>query len=164
MQGISTKIPTRGVKKMIFFLLFVGASAEFDQATFNNSTQKWMTLVEEILTIVSIGPLKDELTPSYLAKRSMEATIQAQTARFRSRVARSLIESIGTRATSCIDPSMTSDDAVQLVHDELVKHEFTVTWVKSSPLCPMVGGRGASALIVEVPAPVVATVEKSKDL
>ncbi len=111
--------------------------------------------------MVSIGPLKDELTPAYLAKRSMEASVQAQTARFRSRVARSLIESTGTKATACVDPATTSDDAVQIVHDELIKHEFTVSWVKSSPLCPTVGGRGASALVVDVPPPMAA--EKTKE-
>jgi len=151
---------------MIFFLLFVfcaAANAEFDQIAFNNATQKWMTLVEEVLTMVSIGPLKEELTPTYLGKRTLEASIQAQTARFRSRVARSLIECTGTKATSCIDPSTTSDDAVQLVHDELVKHEFTVAWVKTSPLCPTVNGRGASALVVDVPPPAAAAAPEKKN-
>ena len=112
--------------------------------------------------MVSIGPLKDELTPAYLAKRSYDASVQAQSARFRSRVARALIESTGTKATACIDPSMTSDDAVQFVYDELVKHEFTVSWVKSNTLCPIIGKHSASALVVDVPPPTTATTTDEK--
>ncbi len=137
----------------LFILLVAAAAATTDQEAFNNATQRWISSVDEVLTMISIGPLKDELTPAYIGKRTAEAALSAQCARFRSRVARSLIETIGTKATSCIDPSMTSDDAVQVVHDELIKHEFTVAWVKSSPLCPTVGGRSASALVIDIPPP-----------
>lgn len=137
----------------LFFLITLAAATSTDQEAFNNATRKWMGLAEEILTMVSIGPLKDELTPAYLAQRSMESTLQTQAARFRSRVARSLIECVGTKATACIDPSMITDQAVQLVYAELIKHGFDVIWAKTSSLCPTVGTEGAAALVVDVPPP-----------
>lgn len=134
---------------IFFFLFFMVASAQLD----GNLTQKWMVMIEEVLTMVTLGPLKDEITPAYLGRRTLSDVISVQAARFRSRVARSLIECSGNKATSCIDPSTTSDEAVQVVHDELQKHNFTVSWIKSSPLCPTYGKIGGSALAIDLPFP-----------
>lgn len=130
----------------VLLLVLFAAAVAFGQELDVNTTRKWMLAVEELLTFTSIGQLKPEFTPTYLANRTDESVLQSQAARFRAKVARQLIECPTTQAIICIDPTMTSDKAVQLVLNEFKKLQFKVVWSKSEEACP-------SALVVELPPP-----------
>ena len=130
---------------LLSFICFVIVTSETV-----NVTQKWVSTVEELLTKVSLGPLKQEITPAYLAQRTAESTLDEQSKAFRARVAYSFLSCRRNKATVCIDPSTTDDEAVQIVHDELIAHNFTLVWAKTYSLC-----RGAAALLIDLPEPTV---------
>lgn len=135
-----------------FACVVLGHGQELDV----NATRKWMLAVEELLSAVSLGPLKKEFTPSYLGRRTHASVLATQTARFRARTARSLIEADGTRVIVCIDATTTTDAAVDVVLQELKEREFNAFVVKAHSSCPLIGGKKLqdALLIDDLPAPV----------
>lgn len=125
----------------------------FGQELDANATRKWMYAVEEVLSAVSLGPLKAEFIPSYIARRTFASVIAAQTARFRARAARALFEATGTRVIVCIDETATTSEAVEAVREELVKHEFDAFVAKAHPSCPGAKKSQDALLVDNLPPP-----------
>ena len=143
------------MKGFLFLILVISASLAQQQELDANTTRKWMLAVEELLTFTSIGELKAEFTPTYLANRTDVSVLHSQAARFRAKVARQLIECPTTQAIICVDPTMTSDKAVLMVLNEFKKLQFKIVWSKSEEACP-------SALVVELPPPTVTEKKEAK--
>ena len=116
------------MRGLILFLL-----CGFAFATQEQNHTKWMHAVEEILATVTLGPLKEEFTPSYLAKRTQSGALRMQTNRFRAQVAASMVECTSDRVTVCPYPS-TSDPAIEEVQKELETRGFEVYWLKTKCL------------------------------
>ncbi len=111
--------------------------------------KRWRFAVEEILSAVSMGPIRSHFTPDYLSKRTIESVLLSQTAGLRARVARGVMDAFGTKALICIDLTTTREEAVKAVIDEFKKATFDIIWSRSSDEC-----FGQNALIVMLPPPV----------
>jgi len=116
-----------------FFILFL---ATFVHAELNETeVHKWMHAVEEILSTVSLGPLKKEFTSSYVSQRTPEFSMKLQTSHFRALVATSIVQTVGPKMVVCIDPSLYSDEAVKTVVEELKERDFDVLWLHKTDEC-----------------------------
>lgn len=123
------------MKGLILAILLCGCVLAED------STTKWQQAVEEILASVTLGPLKEDFSPKYLAQRTRSQALRGQTNRFRAKVATALIECIDTKTTVCPGEHVT-DHAVESVVEELKQHGFAeVYWLKNR------------CVVVHVPAP-----------
>lgn len=135
-------------------LLLFSAAVVWSQELDVNATKRWMLAVEEILSSVSLGPLKAEFTPEYLGQRTLKSALQSQASRFRAKVSRAMIECAGTKAIVCIDSVSISDKAVKLVFDELKKLGFTVEWNRYAEQCFGTGALSfGQALVITMPPP-----------
>lgn len=103
---------------IIFAFLVCVATAEPVNQTL------WNAAVEEILATVSLGPLKKEFTPDYVAKRSREQALKAQVLHFRAQVATSIVECITNKVTVCPMRASISHEAVETVANELKERGF----------------------------------------
>lgn len=124
---------------LLLLLLALATATEDEQHT------KWVRAVEEILSGVMLGPLKEEFTPSYLARRTREASLKAQTNRFRARVATAMAESLEDHVIVCRFDHI-GQSAVDAVIAELRNHTFHSHY--ETGLC---GARGG--IYVALPEP-----------
>jgi hypothetical protein len=147
----------RGLIVLLFLMMIVCSTlahspsggeqgGEQNQHLDTNTTRKWFLAVEEILSSITVGKLKSDFNPAYLAQRTTDSVLQGQVARFRAKLSRQLIECATTQATVCIDPTVTSDDAVKVVLKEFKDLTFDIVWSRSEDACP-------SALVVRLPPP-----------
>ena len=142
------------MKVFLFFVFFSVAWSTESTPAPTQAEQKeadhkrWMFAVEEILSSISMGPLRPHFTPDYIAKRTPESVLQSQTSRLRAKTGRVVMDAVGTRAVSCIDPSTTKDEAVKNVLAEFKALGFDILWSKSEDGC--FGGQG---LVVNGPPP-----------
>ncbi len=136
----------------LFAFLFLTTVAVSAQELDANMTKKWMLAVEELLSAISLQPLKKEFTPSYLATRTQESVISMQASRFRAKTARAMVEATEPRVTVCVETPQTADAAVTIVYDELRALGYDVIWAKSDSSCQK---PTHSALLITVPLPVV---------
>jgi hypothetical protein len=138
---------------LVFFVAVASVAAAADTDTtatakLANVTVPWVIAVEEMLSSISLGPLKKEFTPEYVARRTRVAAIASKTARLRARVATSIIESTDTRAVTCVANEI--DEVVNAVIEELKALGFTDAYhLKSAPPECV----GTAAVLVKVPPP-----------
>lgn len=104
-------------------------------------------IMQEIVTALYKGPVKLDFTPDFLAERTMEAVITAQTNRFRERVVRLLMESYDTSLVVCVDSSKLGSTAARAVMDELSARGFTVEWSSANDSCQSQKGTFQDALL-----------------
>lgn len=111
------------IKGLLLFFIFSVVAAEEDPS--------WKRAVEEILASLTLGPLKEDFSPDYLAKRTYSGALRAQTNRFRAHVATAMVQSLGSKITVC--PNETIDDkAVEAVIEEVKQRGFDqVYWLKN---------------------------------
>jgi hypothetical protein len=135
----------RGV--VVVFTCFLTALAFASDVNTTQLTQ-WMNAVEEIISHVTLGPLKDDFTPEYVGKRTVDFALRKQTYRFRAHVASAIIECLDTETKVCIH-YLTSEHAVKAVADELKQHQFEVLWLREMQECVNHG----QGLLIKVPPP-----------
>lgn len=119
------------------FVLFCTATLEED----------WKNAVEEILAHVTLGPLKMDFTPDYVANRTMEFVLRKQTNRFRAMVASAIVECNTEEARACVPHSIDST-VVKAILEELKERSFEAFWLHEMDECA-----GKSGLLIKVPPP-----------
>jgi hypothetical protein len=129
---------------LLVLLVVAGAQEEFNAT----ELKQWMAAVEEIVSHVTLGPLKQDFTPEYVGQRTADFALRKQTRRFRAHVAQAIIESLGTQVNICID-HLTDEQAVKTVQSELKERGFEVYWLREMQEC-IHHGQG---IMVKVPAP-----------
>lgn len=129
--------------KVIFIILFFNILGAFGAK--DNEKSEWQHAVEEILASVRLGPLKEEFSPSYLAKRKFAASFQLQSMKLRALIAGAMVESLGSDIHLC-QPMGMDDRVVREVLNEFRERGFDkISWTKGGLLC--------NVIQIEIPHP-----------
>jgi hypothetical protein len=134
--------------KMLLFLLLL---ASFSPLV-HGISETWAKDVEGVLAHIVMGPLQPALRPAAFAQRNRTQIVQVQSNHFRAHVLQNMLQALDHQVELCPWPSYVSQEAVQLVVQELKALEFQAVWeTKPHWRCPGAGGY----LVVQVPEPAV---------
>lgn len=110
---------------------------EPQQQQSNNEEQRehqlrqWRIAMQEVTMSVSAGPLSENFTPEYMAKRKATSSLNNQISRARGQLVSTMIETVGVKAETCFGRRF-SDDAISMLKREFEQHGFKVDWTPDS--------------------------------
>lgn len=128
----------------------------------SNQLRRWMAAVEEILSYVTLGPLKEDFGPPNFASRSRVSVLASQINRFRAYVVRAMLSSLEDRVYINVHHArellFVSDEAVDVVWAELRQRKFAIrplsTFAYIIPGLQQQQQRVGEVMVIEVPPPI----------
>lgn len=122
------------MKGFLFYIFFLALSTTTSFAQQQLNDAQWKKSVEEILSTLSLGPLRAEFSPKTLATRTRQDVLIMQTMSLRAHLIKQMTHTLSSTVKVCPLPE-SSEEAIQHVLLEMKNRTFDIHWIKSDGEC-----------------------------